>query len=292
MSLKLREGFAGRLRRLLLLLVAVWLAGVVGAGAAPPVVLGRGGAAQEVPATARLFPAGQDTATGRYRAVVEIALAEGYKTYWREPGDSGVPTTFDWEGSENVAGVEALYPTPVRFFDGVGHAIGYTGTVRFPLEVTPAAAGQPVELRLVVDFGVCRDVCIPEQATLSATLSDIAQVAGLWEDAVALLPARAGASGNGTEIVRAHFERQAAAGGELHLAVTGPGGGAPGEVSDIFVEGPAGWRFGRPVPAPGVAKTFTVPVRYRAFDAPVDLTVTLTGAGGAVETRVTIDPSE
>lgn len=240
---------------------------------------------KEVPAQARLIAAGLDEATGRYRAVVEIALAEGYKTYWREPGDSGVPTAFDWEGSVNAAAIGVRYPTPVRFFDGIGHAIGYLKTVRFPVEIVPAATDRPVSLRLELAFGVCREICIPEQASLSATLSDIPDIAGLWEDALALVPTRVDGEGaaGGLAVDGAQL-----AGGRLRLAVSGD----VGTDGDVFVEGPAGWRFGRPSrEARQGGAMFDVPVEHPGFDAPAALTVTLSGAARSIETRVELPPS-
>jgi DsbC/DsbD-like thiol-disulfide interchange protein len=55
---------------------------------------------------------------------IQIHLDPGYKTYWREPGDSGLPPVFDWQGSENVATVDVRWPVPVRFADGSGSSIG------------------------------------------------------------------------------------------------------------------------------------------------------------------------
>ncbi|MGV6871361.1 protein-disulfide reductase DsbD domain-containing protein [Pseudochelatococcus sp. B33] len=277
--------FASGLRRPAVLAFATWCVCMAAAGAAPPLSSGLPQkAVGDAPAQVRLFPAGRDAAAGRYRAVVEIALAEGYKTYWREPGDSGVPTTFDWSASGNVADVRVRYPTPVRFFDGVGHAIGYLRTVRFPLEIAPLAGDRPAELHLDIAFGVCREICIPEQVTVAASLSDVAQIAGLWEDAVALLPAEAEPGGAATGL---GIGDATLSGGDLRLAVTGD----IGEGGDVFIEGPAGWQFGRPQreQGPGGA-AFVVPVRHPDFDAPVELTVTLAGSTGAVETRVRLDP--
>lgn len=242
------------------------------------------GKTDEVPAQVRVFPAGRDSASGRYRAVVEITLADGYKTYWREPGDSGVPTAFDWSASRNVADTHVLYPTPVRFYDGVGYAIGYLSTVRFPLEVVPIAADQPVEMNLDIAFGVCREICIPEQATASAILSDVVQIAGLWEETMAQVPAAVppGSVYAGLGVTEARLEE-----GNLHLTVTGE----LGESGDVFVEGPARWQFGRPLIVPRKeGADVTIPVRHPLFDEPVAVTVTLAGATGAIETRLDLDP--
>src|SRR3984893_14986966 len=59
-------------------------------------------------------------------AGVEIRLDAGWKTYWRDPGDSGVPPTFDFSGSENVKSVTVEWPAPERFPDrACGNSIGY-----------------------------------------------------------------------------------------------------------------------------------------------------------------------
>lgn len=272
-----------RLGRLAGLAVAVWCLGTAIAAASP--LFSKGRSAPETPGQVRLFPAGRDEASGRYRAVVEIALTDGYKTYWRESGDSGVPTTFDWAGSGNVADVQVRYPAPERFFDGSGHAIGYLRTVRFPLEVAPAAAGRPVELSLDVDFGVCREICIPERVTVAATLSDVVQIAGLWEDAVALLPAavQPGETAEAVGVADARLD-----GDSLRLAITGD----VGQGGDVFVEGPPGWQFGRPLreasSTPAGGAVFTVPARRPADAGPAELTVTVIGGARPVETRVRV----
>jgi DsbC/DsbD-like thiol-disulfide interchange protein len=102
-----------------------------------------------------------------YLAAVEVTLAEGWKTYWRMPGDAGVPPSFDWAASSNVAAVKVLYPAPMRLVEPVAETIGYKRSVIFPVEVLPLDAGKPVELKLDMEFGICRDICIPAEAKLS-----------------------------------------------------------------------------------------------------------------------------
>jgi DsbC/DsbD-like thiol-disulfide interchange protein len=103
-------------------------------------------------------------------AGVQIRLEPGWKTYWRMPGDSGVPPSFDWSGSKNLKSAEVLYPAPHRFTDASGTAIGYEDEVVFPVMVTPERAGEPVELKVNVDYGLCKTLCIPNQANLSIEL--------------------------------------------------------------------------------------------------------------------------
>jgi DsbC/DsbD-like thiol-disulfide interchange protein len=102
-----------------------------------------------------------DPDDGTLRAGVDIELADGWKTYWRMPGDAGVPPQFDWSQSKNVKAIEMLWPAPARFIDAGGETVGYKDRVVFPLRITPQRPGDPVELRLEMFFGVCKDICIP-----------------------------------------------------------------------------------------------------------------------------------
>ncbi len=105
-----------------------------------------------------------------YVVGLEIALADGWKTYWRMPGDSGVPPSFDWGGSRNLQAASVLYPAPARLPEAGGEAIGYKGVVLLPISVTPQNPALPVSLKLVLEFGICRDICIPSTATLGLDL--------------------------------------------------------------------------------------------------------------------------
>ena len=103
-------------------------------------------------------------------AGVQMRMDPGWKTYWKNPGDSGVPPGFNWSGSKNLKEAEVLYPAPHRFADGSGTALGYSQEVVFPVKVTPEREGEPVELKLTFDYGICMDLCIPNETSLSLTL--------------------------------------------------------------------------------------------------------------------------
>jgi DsbC/DsbD-like thiol-disulfide interchange protein len=106
------------------------------------------------------------------RAGIEIRLDPGWKTYWRYPGDSGVPPTIDFAGSENVKSVSTLWPAPERFADGAGgYAIGYHGDVVLPLQITPNDATKPSSLHVKLGYAVCGKLCVPAEAELALTLS-------------------------------------------------------------------------------------------------------------------------
>jgi len=111
----------------------------------------------------------QGGSTAPYTAI-QLRMDPGWKTYWRNPGDSGVPPTFDWSGSKNLKSAEVLYPAPHRFADANGTAIGYKGEVVFPVKITPEHAGEPVNLALTFQYGLCKDLCIPNSASLNVVL--------------------------------------------------------------------------------------------------------------------------
>lgn len=106
----------------------------------------------------------------RHIAGLQVTLAPGWKTYWRAPGDAGIPPVFDWSGSENVSGFRAEFPVP-HVFDQAGmRSIGYQDDVLFPLIFETIRPGDPILLSGEVTLGVCKDICIPVDLRLSAQL--------------------------------------------------------------------------------------------------------------------------
>src|SRR5215472_6208473 len=106
------------------------------------------------------------------RAGIEIRLDPGWLTYWRDPGDSGAPPTFDFSGSENVKSVNVLWPAPERFPDGAGgNSIGYRNNVILPLHVVPMEGAKQTALRLKLEYDVCSNICIPVESNLVLNLS-------------------------------------------------------------------------------------------------------------------------
>jgi DsbC/DsbD-like thiol-disulfide interchange protein len=112
-----------------------------------------------------------------YQLGLEIKLDEGWKTYWRVPGDGGIPPSITIMG-ENVADVVIALPTPTRFRDDSGESIGYKHEVVFLIDVIPKDAAQPVNAMLEVFMGVCKEVCLPAQITETLILDDTAPDAG------------------------------------------------------------------------------------------------------------------
>ena len=107
---------------------------------------------------------------GNFVAGVEIELQPDWKTYWRMPGDSGVPPNFDWSGSENLEQATVGYPAPARLIDKSGTAIGYKNSVVFLLPLQPKDRSRPIRLVLSMEYGICRDICIPLEAKLALDL--------------------------------------------------------------------------------------------------------------------------
>jgi len=129
-------------------------------------------AAAEIPssvASAELLP-GWREASGEHIAAIRISLAPGWKTYWRSPGDAGIPPHFDWTGSRNVASWTPVFPVPHVFHQNGIRSVGYSGDVVIPLRITPSDPTAPVRLSGTLEIGVCEEVCIPVSFDIAAAL--------------------------------------------------------------------------------------------------------------------------
>ncbi|WP_240335558.1 protein-disulfide reductase DsbD domain-containing protein [Pseudotabrizicola algicola] len=116
------------------------------------------------------FRPGWQTASGTHMAALHLQLAPNWKTYWRAPGDAGIPPQFDWAGSENVGAVRFHWPAPDVFQTNGMQTVGYHDELVLPIEVTPKDPRKPVRLRASVDLGVCKDICIPATLMLGTAL--------------------------------------------------------------------------------------------------------------------------
>ena len=187
-----------------------------------------------------------------FRAGVEIKLKEGWKTYWRYPGDSGVPPVLDFSKSENVKAVTVRYPAPTRFPDGGGgSSIGYKGVVILPLHIVPQDVGKPVTLNLKLDYAACEKLCVPASAQLELALtgSETANDAAL-SAAEARAP-KAAAIGDGGEPAIRAVRREAGSGKPRVVVDVAAPAGAP---VVLFAEGPTPqWALPVPEPVAGAA---------------------------------------
>jgi DsbC/DsbD-like thiol-disulfide interchange protein len=106
---------------------------------------------------------------------IAFQLEPGWKTYWRTPGDSGVPPRFDFSKSENIEAVTVLWPAPTKFDDGAGgHSLGYHNQVVLPLRIVAKSADKPVTLRADINYAVCEKLCIPVQANAELAITSVA----------------------------------------------------------------------------------------------------------------------
>jgi len=150
------------------------IAGLLAAlAAAPPGVADDGAMLAELGKVSATLIEGKrpGSPAGEHLIGVEIAMPKGWKTYWRSPGETGVPPEFDWSGSENLAAAEVLYPAPRQLADAGGVTLGYLDHVVFPVVARAADPAKPVSLALALRYGVCKDICVPKEASLSLALS-------------------------------------------------------------------------------------------------------------------------
>jgi DsbC/DsbD-like thiol-disulfide interchange protein len=106
---------------------------------------------------------------------IAFQLQAGWKTYWRTPGDSGVPPRFDFSKSENVEAVTVLWPAPLKFDDGAGgQSLGYHDQIVLPLRIVTKNADKPVTLRVDINYAVCEKLCIPVEASAELGFSSVA----------------------------------------------------------------------------------------------------------------------
>ncbi len=106
---------------------------------------------------------------------IAFELSPGWKTYWRTPGDSGVPPRFDFSKSENIEAVTVLWPAPLKFDDGAGgHVMGYHDQIVLPLRIVAKNADKPVTLRAAINYAVCDKLCVPVEATPELAFTSVA----------------------------------------------------------------------------------------------------------------------
>jgi suppressor for copper-sensitivity B len=125
------------------------------------------------PAAVRLI-SGHDrlSPNGGAQLGVQIKLRPGWWTYWRSPGDTGMPPDFNWAGSQNIRWAPELFWPKPQQKASFGHALRvYKDEVVFPLRVVATNPSKPVGLKLNLTFGVCKDVCVPISASVELALN-------------------------------------------------------------------------------------------------------------------------
>jgi DsbC/DsbD-like thiol-disulfide interchange protein len=226
------------------------------------------------------------------RAGVEIRLDPGWKTYWRDPGDSGAPPTLDFSGSENVKSVTVLWPAPERFPDGAGgNSIGYLDHVILPLRVAPKDPAKKPAVHLKLAYAICGTLCVPAEANLELMLSGKGAEETALEKEELRVPRRV-ALGEGKDIVIRSVHREDDG---THQRVVVEVAAPKDAAVDLFVEGPTpDWALPLPEPSGPVQET-----RRFAFDLDglppgaqakgATLTFTAVSSDDAIEVPVHLD---
>jgi DsbC/DsbD-like thiol-disulfide interchange protein len=221
----------------------------------------------------------------RLHAFVEIELPAGWKTYWRSPGDAGgLPPTFDWSKSSNLASATVLFPAPKLMTDKAGNTFGYKDSVVFPVEIRPENADEAISLALTLQFGICKDICVPAEAELSLEIPPkvgaSAPAAGL--EALEHVPRGDGERRSGDPALKRAVARLDGAKPQLTLEASFAGDPA-GAV--IFLEAPDGLYL----PLPTLAKDNGGGVL--TFEADLSRDVDLAALRGKTITATLVSPS-
>lgn len=187
--MKCRFTFAGAL----IALSAVALGAVAdGQGASAQALVSGGESFIDV----KLLPGRAEADGGRMAALV-IDVTPEWKTYWRNPGEAGIPPRFDWTRSENLRGAEILWPRPHAFESFGITTLGYSGRVVFPVRLEPENPAQPMQIDLGLSLGVCKDICILEETRIQGRImpGEAETGADLVAAAEATVPMSGGQSG-------------------------------------------------------------------------------------------------
>jgi DsbC/DsbD-like thiol-disulfide interchange protein len=226
------------------------------------------------------------------RAGVELTLAPGWKTYWRYPGDSGVPPRFDFANSQNVKSLAIEWPAPHRFTDDSGATIGYKNRVIFPLRIVPQDPAKPVLLRLKLDYAVCEKLCVPAEGSAELVLDGAPSALDpALAEAETLVPKHA-KPGDGAPLAVRAIRQETGEHPRVVVDVAAPGN----DPVELFAEGPTpDWALPVPEPADGAGAG----LRRFAFQldglppgasaAGATLTLTLVSGANAIEVAAHLD---
>ncbi|MBZ9789465.1 cytochrome C biogenesis protein [Rhizobium sp. 3T7] len=176
-------------------------------------------------------------ASGKIRAGLQIEPKPGWITYWREPGNSGIPPQVSFS-SDAVSLDKMSYPIPKHIVDGKVDEVAYDASVTFPLQLTAKDASIH-EIKANAFIGICKEICIPFQAELSLTFEPSAQSRpteeAILKAAAATLPEAASSE------FKVDHHTLSADMKELSLSITLPESGE--SAPEVIVAGPSGHVF-------------------------------------------------
>jgi DsbC/DsbD-like thiol-disulfide interchange protein len=197
-------------------------------------------------------------------AGIHIKMDPGWKTYWRYPGDAGLPPRFDWSSSRNLKKSQVLWPAPTRYKDSAGISIGYKKEVVFPVLIEPIDPSKPIDLILKMEFAVCANICIPAKTNLQLKSGRSGIFSSSYTPILSRFLGRVpdikSANTSGLKI-RTTKARLMGAAPYLSIDAEFPAGA---EGADLFIEGPEGFYL---APAERIAEDSNGTVKFK-----VDLT--------------------
>lgn len=237
----------------------------------------------------RLVVAGK-AADGSYDAGLEISLDPDWHTYWRYPGETGIPPELTLDGSANLASSTLSFPAPERYDDGFSQSVVYMEGVLLPLRLVPQDGSAPLALDAKAFFGVCNQICVPAEARFTLELP-----ANPEPDRIAarlITAARAALPGpmqeaSGPRLTGFSFREGKTA---LKLDITADVGAAA--TADLFAEGGKDASTGLPKPAGRNDSTASWTLSLKGLTGPAEalpLRLFLVTDGKAVEAAYEID---
>ncbi|MCP4070200.1 MAG: hypothetical protein GY742_00495 [Hyphomicrobiales bacterium] len=114
-----------------------------------------------------------DPVEGIIEGIIEVELQPGWVTYWRNPGESGIPPQFDFSNSRGITVHQPAFPIPSAKSSSGVTSVVYKDHVAFPFTGVPLISPLSGELQLDLLMGVCEDICIPAMASFSQNLAKL-----------------------------------------------------------------------------------------------------------------------
>ena len=116
---------------------------------------------------------GWRTAAGDHISALKITLAPGWITYWRAPGEAGIPPQFTFTSDSGITSITPHWPVPDVFDDAGLYSIGYYDSVVFPLTVDTGDVSGDIPISGEVTIGVCEEICIPVSFSFDTVLPQV-----------------------------------------------------------------------------------------------------------------------
>ncbi|MEM7507588.1 MAG: protein-disulfide reductase DsbD domain-containing protein [Pseudomonadota bacterium] len=128
-------------------------------------------------------------ASGTRTIGLSLEMEKEWKTYWRSPGQAGIPPSIDWSASQNLAEAEIRWPMPAVYESFGLKTVGYADRVTLPVVLTPKDPAKPIQVSVSLMLGVCRDICVLEETSITGTLpADLVEGADYVEMALKSVP--------------------------------------------------------------------------------------------------------